>query len=77
MSLSRRKQYAARVLLKGGPFTRTYDNCFEMGDGDEVVKYLMARAQKDAPLRAAIERQGTWDYWQYFANHGTYAGFTR
>jgi hypothetical protein len=77
MTLSQRKQHAARCLIKGGPFTRKYDNCFEAGDGDQVVRYLMNRTQKDIPLMQGIKNQGTWNYWQYFMDHGTYQDYAR
>lgn len=39
--LARRKSYAVQCLLSGRTYTRRFDNCFENGDGGEVVRYLM------------------------------------
>ena len=56
---------AARILLHaktwsegGHGLCRSFDNCFEMGDGDEVHRLLMARAQGDADLVAAMKQHG-------------------
>lgn len=38
--LAYRKQYAIQCLLKGIS-TRARDNCYEMGDGDDVVRHIM------------------------------------
>lgn len=38
--LSYRKQYAIYCLLNNIS-TRARDNCYEMGDGDQVVKHIM------------------------------------
>lgn len=43
-NLSYRKQYARKCILSGNTNTRSFDNCFEMGDGDEVVLYLIEKA---------------------------------
>ena len=74
-NLSYKQQFVARALLKGGPFTRAYDRVLEGSYADEVVRYLVKRAQTDIPLREAIKRQNTWEYWQYFVEHGTYQGW--
>lgn len=39
-----RKQYATQCIVRGSTDTRAFSNCFEMGDGDEVVKHIMHRA---------------------------------
>ncbi len=73
---AQRRQFVARCLIKGGPFTRRYDDCFEAyGDGDQLVGYLMNRAKTDLPLMKGIKNQKTWDYWHYFVTHGTYRGY--
>ena len=107
-NLAKRKSYAADCLINGRSGTRAYDNCFENGDGDEVVKHLMKRAlsandadinstynfgvtytiggkewralqskRNNIRLRDGIKDAGTWDYWLYFYNNGTYAGFKK
>lgn len=74
MGLSQRKQYARQCLYKGRS-SRGFDNCFEMGDGGEVVKYLMSKAKTDKRLERAIKDFNSWDYWLYFIEHGNYEGF--
>jgi hypothetical protein len=109
MTLSNRKQYAKKCFLRGNTNTRAFDNCFEMGDGDKVVKYLMdlclfstpenklladdinskgrilgskedkfyRKLRESEELTRAIKRDGSWDYWLYFYNNGTYEGFSK
>jgi len=51
---------------------REYDDCFEAGDGDEVVR-LIVRACKLDPMLAAIVRRSRFaclDKWQLFAEKG-------
>lgn len=99
--------YAKRCLIEGRTHTRGFDNCFENGCGDEVVRRLMRatdlatpdnmdwadgvlsrgivyrspewrkafRIKKAARLKEAIQRIGSWDYWRYFVENGTYEGF--
>lgn len=53
---SYRKQYATSCLIKShSPNTRSFDNCFEMGDGDEVVRHVMKRATETIPLAEKAE----------------------
>lgn len=50
---------AARIILSGGPGernSRTFDTCFEMGDGDQVVRALVKRSTKNDRLRDALPR---------------------
>jgi len=78
MSLSQRKQYARQCFYKGRTNTRRFDNCFEQGDGGEVVKYLMTKTETDTRLKRAIQNDGyTWEFWNYFITHGTYQDFQR
>jgi len=51
-----RVDYAARCLIQGRTHTRTFDSCFEMGDGDEVVAALMQRALHNPRLDQAIRQ---------------------
>ena len=56
-----RAKFAGDTLLRTngrGPFWRSFDNCFEMGDGDEVVRRIVRRANKNPALRQAIENSG-------------------
>lgn len=43
---SYRANYAKQCILRGGNATNTraFNNCFEMGDGDEVVRRIMRYA---------------------------------
>jgi hypothetical protein len=54
----------AANLLKGTKernkdLGREFDDCFEMGDGDEVLRLLIERAYDDLALRIAVRR-----HWQ-------------
>lgn len=57
-----RVSFAARCLIQGRTHTRTFDTCFEMGDGNEVVATLMQRALRnprlDQALRAWLTPEG-------------------
>lgn len=53
---SLRVAYAKKCLLaKSGTSERTFDDCFESGDGRRVVIALMGEAQGDPDLAKAIE----------------------
>lgn len=48
--LAYRKRYALNALmLSPSPRGRGFDNCFEMGDGKEVVLHIMKAATKPLP----------------------------
>lgn len=55
-----RASIAARLYKTTKPWPvgfglgRNFDDCFEMGDGDEVRRLLFAKARKDVGLRAAM-----------------------
>ena len=51
-----RVSYAARVIAEGRPTTRSFDNCFENSDGDEVAAALVRRAQRNPRLAANLWR---------------------
>lgn len=54
-----RKALAEAIYLYGNARlrgSRAFDNCFEMGDGDEIVTYLVERARANPDLHAAITR---------------------
>lgn len=55
-SRSERIDYAVRTITKGGPYTRTFDTCFEMNDGDAVIHAILRRSLRNAKLRAALEK---------------------
>ena len=53
-----RVNYAAQCLVRrSGIGSRHYDTCFEMADGDAVVTALLRRAEKNARLKTAIQRE--------------------
>jgi len=45
---------AARMYKNYKSLGRTFDDCFEMGDGGEVVRHLIAMAIKDKDLEYAM-----------------------
>ena len=81
MKLSQRKQYAKQRLKKlaKDPLinisSRGYDNLFERNDGGKVGSYLMTQAKTNSLLKQGIKYGNTWDYWGYFVENGSYAGY--
>lgn len=51
-----RATIAAAHMRRNGGFTRELANCFEMGDGDAVVRLLCAMANNGPKLKAVIRR---------------------
>lgn len=51
-----RVKFAVDVMRRGGSTTRTFDTCFEMGDGDEVAANIYARALKNPKLMEAFPK---------------------
>lgn len=49
-----RASIAINMLKKNKSFSRKFDDCFEMGDGDEVMNVIIERAGKDFWLAMAI-----------------------
>lgn len=49
-----RVNLAAAVISRGGLATRSFDNCFEMWDGDAVAVAIYRRAQRNPKLRKHI-----------------------
>lgn len=50
-----RATIAIRIMKNNkDPFTRAFDDCFEMGDGDEVVKIIKERAKRNPVLMALV-----------------------
>ena len=45
-NLSYRKQFALKAIIENRTSTRNFDNCFEMGDGDEVVKFIIKKTKE-------------------------------
>lgn len=54
----------AALLIRGGKcsgeFSRAYDDCFEMGDGAQVLALLMERVRAQPELREMMKAQGVW-----------------
>lgn len=54
----------AALLIRGGKcsgeFSRAYDDCFEMGDGAQVLALLMERVRERPELREMMKAQGVW-----------------
>ena len=48
---------AARMLRKGRTDCRAFSDCFEMGDGDQVMAYLLAMAIDDPELIEVMEQR--------------------
>lgn len=47
---------AKQLILDGHSDCRAFDNCLEMGDGDEVVASIIAYAIQNGEFRAALAR---------------------
>lgn len=55
---AQRLAIAERLYLDhANPGCRALDNCFEMGDGDEIAAALVAKAMQDNQLKHAISRR--------------------
>ncbi|MGF9890857.1 hypothetical protein ABEX78_19585 [Priestia megaterium] len=54
MSAKRRASTAIRLIKNGNIHERNFDDCFEMGDGDEVMYYIAERARTDKEVAEAI-----------------------
>jgi len=50
-----RANIAAIMLKRNKNFTRAFDDCFEMGDGDEVMNILIEKTAKDPVLARNIK----------------------
>jgi hypothetical protein len=51
-----RINFAVSYIVQGRQTTRTFDTCFEMGDGDAVYAGIMRRAAKNPKLAANVGR---------------------
>lgn len=54
----------AALLIRGGrcsgSFSRAFDDCFEMGDGAQVLALLTERVRQDPELKSLMQTQGVW-----------------
>lgn len=57
-SARERATIAARYIRRGRTNGRAFDDCFEMGDGDAVVRALLERVPKDDRIKAFADRCG-------------------
>lgn len=52
-----RVRYAIAIILRNYVVNEgAFKNCFEMEDGDEVIRAILHRGLKNQKLRAALER---------------------
>jgi hypothetical protein len=58
MTSAGRASAAVRMLKNNRELGRAFDNCFEEGDGDEVVARIIHRCKDDGELVYAIYRHG-------------------
>ena len=61
-SAKERATIAAGFIRRGNTQSRAFDDCFEMGDGTQVVIYLLAKAITD-PAVAEYARGAEWALW--------------
>jgi hypothetical protein len=80
-SAKRKAKRALEMLWRGDTFIeafgdREYDNCFENGDGDEVVRCIVAECDADPFLsrRVAQSRFACLDQWREFVAKGNAEG---
>lgn len=58
-SARQRASIAIRKLeTTKGDLGRSFDDCFEMGDGREVVRIIVEKARKDVVLESILRRRG-------------------
>jgi len=55
-SFAARLNYAARIICERGPTSRRFDDCFENGDGDQIVAALVERSTKNPRLSENLPR---------------------
>ena len=53
-----RATIALSYIRKNATNGRAFDDCFEMGDGDQVVVFVIAKSYKDPRVMAFCERAG-------------------
>ena len=61
-SAKSRATIAIRMLVTQKSLGRAFDSCFEMWDGDEVVKNIRERANSEQAVREAVILHG-YGYW--------------
>lgn len=58
-SAKARTNIAAKMLRGRERLGREFDDCFEMGDGDEVARLLYVRAKTDTVLERLLRKKAT------------------
>lgn len=65
-----RVRYAIATILRDRIANEgAFKNCFEMEDGDEVVRIILRRGLKNSKLRAALHRSHLVDLNQWLISH--------
>lgn len=60
-SAKTRANIAAKIIkTQNNVYTRAFEDCFEMGDGDEVMENLITLAKEDGVLAFCIRRKDVW-----------------
>lgn len=60
-TLKGRVWLAIYLIRNGRACPRLYDNCFENGDGDQVIAHVMRSIRTESPeLRGMMKEQGAW-----------------
>lgn len=54
-----RINYACKVIINGGPCSRSFDTCFEMNDSDEVTHAILRRSLKNPRLLQGLQSNKT------------------
>lgn len=62
------KEYAFYDIFQVGD--RDYDTCLEMGDGDNVMDAMIAKAKRSKNLNAAAQGIYPLDRWNRYLNEG-------
>ena len=60
-----RAAIAIRTLKTARHLGRSFDNCFEQFDGEEVIRWILYRAQTDAQLARIITERGFANWFAY------------
>lgn len=52
-----RANIAIRMIKYNSTFSRKFDDCFEMGDGDQVMNCIIEKARMDKELAMALKEK--------------------
>lgn len=59
-SAKERASIAIALIKARRTSQRSFFNCFEMNDGDDVIKEIVRRAEKDPEIEAAYPHVAEW-----------------